>query len=102
MRTVAEREVGPRSLVDRAAGLLAGKVGCPVREAHAHLLRIAEEQRRDPADVAADLIAVLDAAASSGGESRVRSLLDEALRLRRRRRDPRSAAGVGPALVQEV
>ena len=79
IRTAAEAEAGPRSLVDRAAGLLAGRVGCPVREAHVHLLRIAEEQGRDPARVAGDILAVLETA-SAGDDRRVRSEVDEALR----------------------
>src|SRR5947207_1515793 len=102
LRGAAETDVPPQSLIDRAAGLLAGKVGCPVREAHSHLLRMADEQHRQPAEVAADLIAVLEAVAAPGTERRVRSLLDEALRSRRRRRQPGAPAGVGPRLVQEV
>ncbi len=104
IRTAAEAELEPRSLVDRAAGLLAGKVGCPVREAHAHLLRIAEEQGREPADVAADLVAVLEAAAAPGSQRRVRSLVDAAVgsASRRRRRVPDQPVTVGPTLIQEV
>ena len=100
IRTAAEVEAGPRSLVDRAAGLLAGRVGCPVREAHTHLVRIADEQGRDPADMAADVLAVLETAPSAETDRRVRSAVDEALRVRRRprrgRRQP-DPAGTPPA-----
>ncbi len=67
----------PRRLLDQAAGLLAGRVGYAVREAHAHLLRIAEEQDRDPTEVAAEVLAVLDAPAAVP-----RGTVDELLRTR--------------------
>src|SRR2546421_8001759 len=110
VRTAAGEEAGPRSLVDRAAGLLAGRVGCPVREAHVHLLRIAEEQGRDPARVAADILAVLETD-PAGDDRRVRSAVDEALRGgHRSRRGRRRAEDVvpvptlapTPALVQHL
>jgi serine phosphatase RsbU (regulator of sigma subunit) len=105
VRTAAEKEAGPRSLVDRAAGLLAGRVGCPVREAHVHLLRIAEEQDRDPARVAADVLAVLETA-STGDDRRVRSAVDEALggrrRSRRARRRAEEAVPPSTAVVQHL
>src|SRR5438477_9216587 len=92
VRTAAGEEAGPRSLVDRAAGLLAGRVGCPVREAHVHLLRIAEEQGREPARVAADVLAVLETG-PAGDDRRVRAAVDEALGVRRRSRRARRRAG---------
>jgi serine phosphatase RsbU (regulator of sigma subunit) len=97
VRTAAEEEAGPRSLVDRAAGLLAGRVGCPVREAHVHLLRIAEEEGREPARVAADVLAVLETG-PAGDDRRVRSAVDEALGGRRRSQRARPNA----ALVQHL
>jgi serine phosphatase RsbU (regulator of sigma subunit) len=105
VRTAAEEEAGPRSLIDRAAGLLAGRVGCPVREAHVHLLRIAEEQDRDPARVATDVLALLETA-SAGDDRRVRSAVDEALggrrRSRRARRHAEEAAPPSTAVVQHL
>jgi serine phosphatase RsbU (regulator of sigma subunit)/anti-sigma regulatory factor (Ser/Thr protein kinase) len=80
LRGTAELERDPQRLVDRAAGLLAGRVGCPVREAQSHLLRLADEQGRDPAEVAAEILAVLDAPASTGGAHTVRSAVDDVLR----------------------
>jgi len=104
IRAGADVQVEPRSLVDRAAGLLAGRVGCPVREAYAHLLRIGEEQRRTPAEVATDLLAVLESPAPPESERRVRAMVDDALRLGRprRRRETARAATLGPPLVQEI
>src|SRR4051794_464553 len=50
----------PVVVVARAAGLLAGRVGCPVREAHVRLIDMAAEQGRDVAEVAAGVLAVLE------------------------------------------
>src|SRR2546421_717358 len=105
LRGTVDSDTEPRRLVDRAAGLLAGRVGCPVREAQSHLLRIAEEQERDPAEVAADVLAILDAPASPGGASRVRAVVQDALRPR-----PADVFGVPddrepplrPGTVQEI
>src|SRR5690349_7897591 len=49
-------------LVDRAAGLLAGRVGCGLDQAQRHLVRLAREQGCDLVDVA---VAALDALESS-------------------------------------
>jgi hypothetical protein len=43
----------------RAAGVLAGRVGCPVDEGHAFLRRQAAQQHRTPAAVAGDVLATL-------------------------------------------
>ena len=105
LRGAVDSDTEPARLVDRAAGLLAGRVGCPVREAQSHLLRIAEEQERDPAEVAADVLAILDAPASPGAASRVRAVVEDALRPR-----PADVFGVPddrepplrPGTVQEI
>jgi serine phosphatase RsbU (regulator of sigma subunit) len=47
--------------VERATGVLAGRLGCPWPEAEGHLARLAAEQRRSPEEVAADLLDALDA-----------------------------------------
>jgi serine phosphatase RsbU (regulator of sigma subunit) len=49
-----------RATVDRAVGLLAGRTRCRLSDAHRHLLRMADEQRRDVVDVAAGVISLLD------------------------------------------
>ncbi|MEV6493384.1 ANTAR domain-containing protein, partial [Actinoplanes sp. NPDC051633] len=57
------RRAGPetgRATVDRAIGLLAGRTRCRLADAQRHLLRMAHEQDRDLADVAAGVIALLD------------------------------------------
>jgi serine phosphatase RsbU (regulator of sigma subunit) len=108
IRGAVEAEAGPRSLLDRAAGLLAGRVGCRVREAYTYLLRLAEEQRRDPGRVAADVLAVLEPTATASPDRQLRSAVDEALRARRAGRPPRPAGTPDPdgevpvALVQRV
>jgi serine phosphatase RsbU (regulator of sigma subunit) len=104
IRTAGEAEADPRSLVDRAAGLLAGRVGCPVREAYGHLLRIAEEQDREPGSVAADVLAVLETGTTAGAGGRVRSVVDEAL-LGRHQPEVSGEPSDGPipaGVVQEV
>jgi hypothetical protein len=47
--------------VERATGVLAGRLGCPWPKAEGHLARLAGEQRRSPQEVAADLLDALDA-----------------------------------------
>jgi serine phosphatase RsbU (regulator of sigma subunit) len=57
------RRTGPdagRATVDRAIGLLAGRTRCRLSDAQRHLLRMAQEQERDLAEVAAGVIALLD------------------------------------------
>jgi len=102
IRSAVEAEAGPRSLLDRAAGLLAGRIGCPVREAYAHLLRIAEEQGREPGTLAADVLGVLEPGARPGDERRVRSALDAALRSRPRPPDRVAEPSTGEVPVQVV
>jgi serine phosphatase RsbU (regulator of sigma subunit) len=62
LRAAAHRQVADpsRSVIDRAIGLLAGRARCRLAEAHRHLLRMAAEQNRDVADVAAGVIRMLD------------------------------------------
>jgi serine phosphatase RsbU (regulator of sigma subunit) len=59
MRVVGD---GGRVMVDRAIGLLAGRARCRVAEAHRHLLRMAAERRCDVADLAHQVIRLLDSA----------------------------------------
>jgi serine phosphatase RsbU (regulator of sigma subunit) len=51
------------ALIERAVGLLAGRSRCRLAEALGHLQRMAAEQRRDVAEVAAGVIRVLDVGA---------------------------------------
>ncbi|GIF03782.1 hypothetical protein Asi03nite_13200 [Actinoplanes siamensis] len=62
METIGDRRAGDRAAIERAVGLLAGRARCRIADAYHHLLRIAAEQRRDPADVAGRVIRLLDAA----------------------------------------
>src|SRR5258708_31476265 len=54
------RDDAGRATVDRAVGLLAGRTGCRLAEAHRHLLRVTAEQGRDVVDSAAAVIRLLD------------------------------------------
>jgi serine phosphatase RsbU (regulator of sigma subunit) len=54
------RDDAGRGTVDRAVGLLAGRTGCRLADAHRHLLRMAADQGRDVADAAAGVIRLLD------------------------------------------
>jgi serine phosphatase RsbU (regulator of sigma subunit) len=56
-----EADTDPAVVVAHAAGLLAGRVGCRVREAHVHLVDMAAEQGRELPAVAADVLSVLEA-----------------------------------------
>ena len=61
LRATGHRSPDPgRAIVDRAVGLLAGRTRCRLADAHRHLLRMAAEQNRDVADVAAGVIGLLD------------------------------------------
>jgi len=51
---------GDRATVDRAIGLLAGRIRCRLGDAHRHLVRMAGDQHRDLADVAAGVIGLLE------------------------------------------
>ncbi|MFD0524150.1 ANTAR domain-containing protein [Paractinoplanes durhamensis] len=53
-----------RVLIERAVGLLAGRSRCRLSEAHGHLLRMAADQHRGMAEVAAGVIRVLDVASA--------------------------------------
>jgi serine phosphatase RsbU (regulator of sigma subunit) len=65
--------------VERAAGLLAGQVGCRVSEAHAYLLRRAAEQGLEAREVAAAVLAALEGQVASAGTGRLRAAVDQAL-----------------------
>src|SRR5690242_5474599 len=61
LRPAGSAEDAGRVLVERAAGLLAGRARCRVAEAHRHLLRMATDRRRDVLEVAGGVIRLLDA-----------------------------------------
>lgn len=65
------------ALVDRAAAMLAGRVGCRLGEARGHLQRIAEEHAREVRDVAAELLVVLESQARPDGEGPAAAVVDE-------------------------
>ncbi|HYN96905.1 MAG TPA: SpoIIE family protein phosphatase [Pilimelia sp.] len=102
-------ELDGRRVLDRAAGLLAGRVGCRVAEAHVQLTQLAAEQGRDAHEVAAGVLATLEsrAAPTVGGP---RAAIDEVLRpLRLNTTGPRGTGpvseppgGVPVQLVQQV
>ncbi|MEV6596793.1 SpoIIE family protein phosphatase [Actinoplanes sp. NPDC051346] len=71
---------------ERAAGLLAGRIGCRVDEAHAYLRQLAAEQSRDVQVVAAEVVATLETLGGPLPADRLRSAADEALN-----RPPRTA-----------
>jgi len=63
---------------ERAAGLLAGRIGCRVEEAHTYLRQLATEQDRDVRAVAAEVLATLEARAATP-PGRLRTAAAEAL-----------------------
>ena len=96
-----DSERDERTVVARAAGLLAGRVGCRVREAHVYLLSIAQEQGREPVEVAADILRVLEARAVSAASGSLRSTVAGALReVSPRRSTVRRAAEPGPPVTR--
>jgi serine phosphatase RsbU (regulator of sigma subunit)/PAS domain-containing protein len=58
---VRRARIDPELTLERAAGLLAGRIGCPVRDAHAHLRSLAAERGSTPWELAEEVLAGLDA-----------------------------------------
>jgi hypothetical protein len=77
--SVGTQSVEPAGAVGRAAAMLAGRVGCRIREAQAHVERLAREQGREPGEVAVELISVLESQSAPGGERRAHIAVDRAL-----------------------
>jgi hypothetical protein len=69
----------PAVLLERAAGMVAGRVGCRVDEARAYLLRMASDNGRDRHELAAEVLAALEPEAP-GRPRRMRAMVDRALR----------------------
>ncbi|GGQ43058.1 SpoIIE family protein phosphatase [Couchioplanes azureus] len=80
---VAGAQLDPAAQVQRAAGLLAGRVGCPVDEAHTYLLNRAAQQGRPVAAVAGDILAALQGRPGPGSRS-LDAEMNQALRPRSR------------------
>ena len=62
---VARAQPEPDLLVERAAGLIAGRAGCRVDEAQVQLRLLAREQGRQPSEVAADILTILHTSLSA-------------------------------------
>src|SRR5689334_5519248 len=80
---VVRAQLDPATQVQRAAGLLAGRVGCRVDEAHTHLLDLAARQGRPAAAVAGELLTALQGRPGPGSAS-LDAEVDRALRPRSR------------------
>jgi serine phosphatase RsbU (regulator of sigma subunit) len=78
---VGTQGVDPTGALSRAAAMLAGRVGCRIREAQAHVERLARDQGRDPGEVAMEMITVLESQSAPGQERRARAAVDRALRV---------------------
>jgi serine phosphatase RsbU (regulator of sigma subunit)/PAS domain-containing protein len=76
---IARAQPDPDLLVERAAGLIAGRAGCRIEEAHAQLQLLATEQGREPPEVAAEILAMLNTS-SPAETSDVRTAVEDALR----------------------
>ena len=76
---VARAQVDPDIVLERAAGLIAGRVGCRIDEAHVQLRQLAAEQGRDPREVASDVVTAMQSQPSAE-PGRVRAAVDDALR----------------------
>ncbi|WP_433293999.1 SpoIIE family protein phosphatase [Actinoplanes sp. CA-030573] len=57
---IEQARLSPEMVCERAAGLLAGRVGCGIDEAHAHLRLLAAQRDSDVGAVAAAVIATLE------------------------------------------
>jgi serine phosphatase RsbU (regulator of sigma subunit) len=76
---VARARPDPAVLVERAAGLLAGRVGCRVSEAHSYLTQLASGQHRAPHEVAIEVLAALEGPGTPTAPGRLRAAVDQAL-----------------------
>jgi serine phosphatase RsbU (regulator of sigma subunit) len=98
---VERARLEPAVIVERAAGLLAGRVGSRVDEAHSYLLHRATQEGRPVAALAAEVRGALESttvAAPGGFDSAVDSAVDQALRPPRRPvRRPRRTAAEAPS-----
>ncbi|GGQ48477.1 SpoIIE family protein phosphatase [Couchioplanes azureus] len=85
---IGSARLSPDVVVERAAGLLAGRIGCRIDEALAHLRTLARQQDQDLAAVAAGIISVLETrqATPSG---RLRRTAEEVLRVAHQSPTPR-------------
>jgi serine phosphatase RsbU (regulator of sigma subunit) len=68
----------PAVVIERAAGMVAGRVGCRVEEARAHLSQLAAEQGRDRHELAAEVLAALEPLTPSQPR-RMRATVERAL-----------------------
>jgi serine phosphatase RsbU (regulator of sigma subunit)/PAS domain-containing protein len=93
---VESARLDPVVVLERAAGLVAGRVGCRVEQAHAHLRQLAVEQDRDVVAVAADVLFALEGTPPVGGQ-RVRDAVERAVRGSRSTRARRRGAEQPPA-----
>ncbi|SEG88882.1 Serine phosphatase RsbU, regulator of sigma subunit [Nonomuraea solani] len=75
--SIEEARSAPEVLLAQASGLLAGRVGCQVGEAHAYLVRLAAEQRRQADALASDVLAAME---GRPGGAALTAALDAALR----------------------
>src|SRR4051794_3406931 len=77
LRPVARPAIpdGSRAIVERAVGLLAGRTGCRLAEAHRHLLQLAADQNRDLVEVAAGVLGMLDVPGPADDRAPARAVL---------------------------
>src|SRR3954449_1014160 len=76
---VAQARLSPEAVCERAAGLLAGRIGCRIDEAPAHLRLLASQHRKSVDTVAAEVIVALEARQPTPSQQLLRTV-DEALR----------------------
>ncbi|MCK2215936.1 SpoIIE family protein phosphatase [Actinomadura sp. ATCC 31491] len=96
--SIARARAHPEVVLARASGLLAGRAGCRVGEAHAYLVRLAAERGRPAHEVAAELLTALERL-PPGGESALADTVAAALPLQpgRARRPTPPLPGPTPA-----
>jgi serine phosphatase RsbU (regulator of sigma subunit) len=103
---VARSLPAPAIALERAAGLLAGRIGCRVEEAHAYLLQRATKTGQPLSALASEVLATLENHAAVGSAG-VREAGDQMLRPPRTRPHPTAptvepAAGDWVSIVQQV
>src|SRR3954469_832468 len=98
---VAEARLSPDSLCERAAGLLAGRIGCRIDEAHAHLRLLAGQQEKSVDTVAEEVIITLEPRQPTSSQRLLRTA-EEALRAAHRGPGTRSPHSRPAATAEAV
>ncbi|NJP92531.1 SpoIIE family protein phosphatase [Nonomuraea sp. FMUSA5-5] len=93
---IGKAQPPPDVVLGQAGGLLAGRAGCRLGEAHAYLVRLAAEQQRPAHELAAELLAALEREPTRGHPF-ISATMEAALRPAQEQADPAPAPPRSPS-----